>query len=153
MWFCYRLLVASKVQSYSLTLTIYQYTQHWISKSYKLVITFSYLTIQNQHIMSRLLYLLLCLFNYVLFQLYSILNDQYLSSTDAYVLYIFSWCRFRFSASRSRIDRFPISSSADLVVSPHSLRTTVMSVISVISDSVSIFARFSWCLSQYFESI
>ncbi|WMV13459.1 hypothetical protein MTR67_006844 [Solanum verrucosum] len=32
--------------------------------------------------------------------------------------YIFSLCRFRFSASRSRLDRFPISSSAESVIIP-----------------------------------
>ncbi|WMV38143.1 hypothetical protein MTR67_031528, partial [Solanum verrucosum] len=34
--------------------------------------------------------------------------------------------RFRFSASRSRLDWFPISSSAASVVSPHSSRTSDM---------------------------
>ena len=86
-------------------LTIYQYIQYSISPCYKLVIASRKL--RNQHITFRLLYLFLCLFSYVLFQLYSILHAQYLSSTDAYVRYIFSSCRFSFSASRSGIDRFP----------------------------------------------
>ncbi|WMV19984.1 hypothetical protein MTR67_013369 [Solanum verrucosum] len=41
--------------------------------------------------------------------------------------------QFRFSASRSRLDRFPISSSTESVVSPHSPRTIVMSFLSVFS--------------------
>ena len=44
---------------------------------------------------------------------------------------------------------FPIS-SADSAVSPHSPRTTVMSFILVFSHLASVFARFSWGLSQYF---
>ena len=68
-------------------LTIYQYIQYSVSACYKLVIASSKL--KNQHITLRLLYLFLCLFSYVLFQLYSILHAQYLSSTDAYVRYIF----------------------------------------------------------------
>ena len=47
---------------------------------------------------------------------------------------------------------FPISSSVDSVVSPHFPRTTVMNVISVFSHLVSVFARFRWGLSQYFQS-
>ena len=43
---------------------------------------------------------------------------------------------------------FRMSSSADSVVSPHSSRTIVMSFISVFSHLVSVFARFSWGLSQ-----
>ncbi|WMV41550.1 hypothetical protein MTR67_034935 [Solanum verrucosum] len=64
--------------------------------------------------------------------LYSILHAQYLSSTDAYVHYIFSCCTFRFSASKSRLDRFSISSPAESVVSPHSPRTIVMSLFSIV---------------------
>lgn len=45
---------------------------------------------------------------------------------------------------------FPRSSSTDSVASPHSPRTIVMSLISVFSYLVSVFARFSWGLSQYF---
>ncbi|WMV59396.1 hypothetical protein MTR67_052781 [Solanum verrucosum] len=41
--------------------------------------------------------------------------------------------RFRFLASRSRLDRFMISSLAESVVSPHSPRTIVMSIFSVFS--------------------
>ncbi|WMV25865.1 hypothetical protein MTR67_019252 [Solanum verrucosum] len=45
--------------------------------------------------------------------------------------YIFSLCRFRFSASRSRLDHFPISNSAEPVVSPLSPRTIVTNFFSV----------------------
>ena len=69
-------------------LTIYQYIQYSVSSCYKLVIAFSYLNIQ--YIMFRLLYFLLFLFSFDLFLVYSILHAQYLSSTDAYVRYIFS---------------------------------------------------------------
>ena len=148
MWFYYRLLVSPTDQSDSL---------HWpfisiFSILFQHVINWSLHSVSSeiQYIMFRLVYLLLCLFSYVLFQLYSILHAQYLSSTNAYVRYIFSWCRFRFSTSRSHIDRFSISSSADSVVSPHFPRTTVKNVISVFSHLVSVFARFSWGLSQYF---
>ena len=89
-----------------------------------LVIASIYLNIK--YIMFRILYLLLCLFSYILFMLYSILHSQYLWSTDAYVSYIFSWCRFTFSTSRSHLDRFSITSSAELMVSAHSPRTIVM---------------------------
>ena len=61
-----------------------------------------------------------------LFQLYSILHAQYLSSTDAYMCYLFSGCRFRFLASRSCIDRYSIFSSADSRISPHSTKTIVI---------------------------
>ncbi|WMV51121.1 hypothetical protein MTR67_044506 [Solanum verrucosum] len=40
--------------------------------------------------------------------------------------------RFWFSASRSHLDRFPISSSAEYEVSPHSPRTIVMSLFLVL---------------------
>ena len=70
------------------TATIYQYIQYSVSACYKLVIASSQL--RNKNITFILLYLFLCLFSYVLFQLYSILHDHYISSTDAYVRYIFS---------------------------------------------------------------
>ena len=86
-------------------LTIYQYIQYSVSACYKLVIASSQLRIK--FIMSdyytcfyacsvmfyfiyTVSYMLLCLFSYVLFHLYCILHAQYLSSTDAYMCYIFS---------------------------------------------------------------
>ena len=147
------LVLLSVISSYhsSVTLsalTIYQYIQYSVSACYKFVIASSLL--KNQHITFRLLYLFLCFFSYVLFQLYSILHAQYLSGIDACVRCIFSWCRFRFLASRLHIDKFPISSSADLVVSPHNPRKIVISFITVFSILVLVFSRFSLCLSHYF---
>ena len=68
--------------------TIYHYIRYSVSTCYKLVIASSYL--RTKHITFRLLYLLLCFFSYVLFQVYSILHAQYLSGTDTYLHYIFS---------------------------------------------------------------
>uniref|UniRef100_M1DB45 Uncharacterized protein n=1 Tax=Solanum tuberosum TaxID=4113 RepID=M1DB45_SOLTU len=53
--------------------------------------------------------------------------------------------RFRFSASRSRLDRFPISNSAASMVSPHSSRTIVMSSFSFQFSSFR-FSRLSWVI-------
>ena len=127
----------SILSSCCLVLTDCQFIPYSVSPCYKLVIVFSQLWIL--YIMFRLLYLLFCLFGYVLFQLYSILHSQYLSSNDAYLPYIFSWCRFKFSASRSHIDWFSIFSSVDLVVSTHFMRTKIMTLISVFTYLVSVF--------------
>uniref|UniRef100_M1DG86 Polyprotein n=1 Tax=Solanum tuberosum TaxID=4113 RepID=M1DG86_SOLTU len=73
-------------------------------------------------------------------KLYSILHDQhvqYLSSTDAYVRYIFSRCRFRFSSSRSRLDRFPIFSSAESMVQVLSIQITLRSIPDLQFSSIS----------------
>ena len=53
--------------------------------------------------------------------------------------------------NHAQID-LPISNSEDSVMSPHSPRTTVMSFISVLCHLVSVFARFSWGLYQFFQS-
>ena len=148
MWFYYRLLVAPTVQSDSL---------HWPF--------FSIFSIQFQHVINWSLhpvsseisilrsdyYTYFCACS-VMF--YFRLTLSYMFSIFPVLTHtcpnIFLWCRFRFPASKSRMDRFPISSSADSVVSPHSPRRTVMSFISVFSHLVSIFYRFSSGLSQYF---
>uniref|UniRef100_M1DEG8 Uncharacterized protein n=1 Tax=Solanum tuberosum TaxID=4113 RepID=M1DEG8_SOLTU len=57
--------------------------------------------------------------------------------------------RFRFSPSRSRLDRFPISSSAASVMSPHSSRTIVTLSFSFHYFSFS-FAKLSCGMSQHF---
>ena len=148
MWFYCRLLVAPTVQSDSL---------HWpfisiLSNQFQHVINWSLYPISSEICTSRSN-------NYTYFSACSVMF--YFSFTLSYMLNTFqvltytcaTSCRDVGSGSQhpdhTYID-FLISCSADSVVIPHSPRTTIMSFISFFSHLVSVFARFSWGLCQYF---
>ena len=148
MWFYYRLLVAPTVQSDSLHCSFISI----FSIQFQHVINWSLHLVSSEISTSRSDYYtcfcacsVMFYFNFILS--YMLSTFQILTHTCA------TSSRDVRSGSQhpdhASID-FPISNSADSVVSPHSLRTTVMSVISVFSHLVSVFSRFSLALSQYF---
>ena len=149
MWFYYRLLVAPTVHSDSL---------HWpfisiFSIQFQHVINWSLHPVSSEISTSHSDY-------YTYFCACSVMF--YFSFTLSYMLSTFQVLTHTCATSSHDVGsgsqhpdhaliNFPISSSADSVVSPHSPRTTVMSFISVFSHLVSVFGRFSWasiCISS-----
>ena len=145
MWFYYQIL--HTVQSNSLALTIYHYTQYSVSACYKLVISSQFsISCSDQYTCfcaCLVMFYFSCTLSYMLSTFQALTHTCATSSRDV-------------GSSSKQPDHayidFPISSSVDSVVSPHSPRTTVMNIILVFSHLVSFFARFSWGLSQYFQS-
>ena len=144
MWFYYWLLVAPVVQSDSL---------HWpfisiFNIQFQHVINLSLHPVNSEISTSRSDYYTCFCACSVMF--YFNFTLSYMLTTFQYVRYIFLWCRFRFSASRSRIDQFP-----DLQFSRFSGESSFSEdnsheFHSAFQSFSFSFARFSWGLSKYF---
>ena len=141
MWFYYRLLIAPTVQSNSLHLTF-----------------ISIFSIQFQHVINWSLHLVSskistsCSDYYTCFcacsvMFYFIFTLSYMLSTFQVLTHTCATSSRDVGSGSHHPDHasinFPISSSADSVISPRSPRTTFMSFISVFSHLVSVFAKFS----------
>ena len=142
MWFYYRLLVAPIVQSNSL---------HWpfisiFSIRFQHVINWSLHPVSSEiSISCSDYYTCLCACSFMFYFSFTL---SYMLSTFQVLTHTCATssrdvCSGSQNADHAYID-FLISSSTDSVVSPHYPRTTIMSFISVFSQLVSVFARFSW---------